>query len=157
MKTCVSKALVVLMLVASVMLEACESNAGGPHVVLHGTGGDVTVPVEIADTQAERSLGLMYRKDLAANAGMLFLFEETSVHGFWMKNTPLPLDMLFIDEQLTIVGIVADAEPYTTVARSVGVPSRYVLEVHAGFSARHGVRAGDRVSFVHVPGFAPAP
>lgn len=123
-----------------------------PRVVLHTARGDVPVTVEIAATPERRSFGLMYRKDLAADAGMLFIFEHSEPLTFWMKNTPLPLDMIFIGEDRRVVGIVKDAVPYTTAPRGVGKPARYVLEVNAGFSTRHGVHDGDAVSFEGVPG-----
>ncbi|MCC6849849.1 MAG: DUF192 domain-containing protein [Deltaproteobacteria bacterium] len=126
---------------------ACASE---PRVVLHTAGGDVPVAVEVAATPAQQSLGLMYRKELGANAGMLFVFDATVEHPFWMKNTVLPLDMIFLGEDRKIVGIVKDAVPFTTTSRTIGAPSRYVLEVHAGFSERHGVKAGDRATFEHV-------
>ena len=90
----------------------------------------------------------MYRTDLGGDAGMLFLFPQDEDLQFWMKNTPLPLDMIFIDASRTIVGIVADTRPFSTQARGVGKPSRYVLEVHAGFCATHGIASGDKVDFV---------
>lgn len=111
----------------------------------------VTVPVEVVATPESRALGLMYRRELGPDAGMLFVFPSTDVQSFWMKNTLLPLDMVFIDERRTIVGIVADARPLTTTPRSVGKPSRYVLEVNAGFCARQGIRAGQSVEFENVP------
>jgi hypothetical protein len=156
MKTCVSKALVPLILVAGLMIEACDSDAGGPEVGLHTATGTVTVRVEVADTPAERSFGLMYRKEMAADAGMFFVFDDMQVRSFWMRNTILPLDMIFIDARLEIVGIVHDAVPFTTTSRSVGKPSQYVLEVNAGFSAAHGVRAGDRVTVAGIAGVAAA-
>jgi len=157
MKTCVSKTLSALALVAVATVAACDSDAGGPRVIVPGRDGEIAVAVEIADTPAERSLGLMYRRDLDAHAGMLFLFDDTAVRSFWMRNTPLPLDMIFIDEQQRVVGIVHDAVPFTTTPRAVDAPSRYVLEVHAGFSARHGLAAGDQLRFEDVPGVAPVP
>ena len=107
--------------------------------------------VEIANTPMAREHGLMYRNDLGTDAGMLFLFPREEPLQFWMKNTPLPLDMIFIDTSRTIVGIVADTRPFSTQGRGVGKPSRYVLEVHAGFCASHGIAAGDKVEFVQVP------
>ena len=74
---------------------------------------------------------------------MLFLFEESAPHGFWMKNTLIPLDMIFIGEDGRIVGIVESATPGSTALRDVGAPSRYVLEVNGGWSAARGVRPGD--------------
>jgi uncharacterized protein len=152
MKTCVSKALVSWLLVTSTIAAACASERGGPRVVVHAAGGDVAVGVEVADTPSKRSFGLMYRRELADDAGMLFVFDETTVHSFWMKNTVLPLDMIFLDADRRVVGVVRDAVPFTTTPRSVDAPSRYVLEVHAGFGARHGIRAGDQVTFEGIPG-----
>lgn len=123
----------------------------GPQVVIRSARGPVTVKVEVADTPDARAHGLMYRRDLAADAGMLFVFPNESDQQFWMKNTPLPLDMIFIDTARTIVGVVADTKPFSTQARGVGKPSRYVLEVHAGFCAKHGIATGDKVDFVEVP------
>jgi uncharacterized membrane protein (UPF0127 family) len=93
----------------------------------------------------------MYRNDLAADAGMLFLFPQDEDLQFWMKNTPLPLDMIFIDASHAIVGIVANTRPFSTQARGIGKPSRYLLEVHGGFCARRGIASGDRIDFVDVP------
>jgi uncharacterized protein len=123
----------------------------GPGVVVHAARGPVTISVEIANTPATREYGLMYRTNLGPEAGMLFLFPQDEDLQFWMKNTPLPLDMIFIDATRTIVGIVADTRPFSTEARGVGKPSRYVLEVHAGFCAKHGIASGDKVDFVQVP------
>jgi hypothetical protein len=119
-----------------------------PEVVIHvGAGSEVHVPVELASTEQDRARGLMYRRDLGADAGMLFVFPKTADHPFWMKNTPLPLDMIFIGEDLVVVGIVENAIPFSTRSLGVARPSRYVLEVHAGFSARNGIGPGDRVEF----------
>lgn len=136
-----------MLLLTLATLAAC---AHGPRVVVHAARGPVTVSVEIANTPATRERGLMYRNDLSADAGMLFLFPQDEDLQFWMKNTPLPLDMVFIDASHTVVGIVADTRPFSTQARGVGKPSRYVLEVHAGFCAKHGIVAGDRVDFLEV-------
>jgi uncharacterized membrane protein (UPF0127 family) len=118
--------------------------------VVHSERGPVAVEVEVADTAAARARGLMYRRDLAAAAGMLFIFPEESQQQFWMKNTPLSLDMVFIDANRRIVGIVENAKPFTTTSRGVDAPSKYVLEVHAGFCARHGIATGDRVEFERI-------
>jgi uncharacterized protein len=119
--------------------------------VVHAARGPVTISVEIANTPARREYGLMYRTNLGPEAGMLFLFPQDEDLQFWMKNTPLPLDMIFIDATRTIAGIVADTQPFSTQARGVGKPSRYVLEVHAGFCATHGIASGDKVDFLQVP------
>jgi uncharacterized membrane protein (UPF0127 family) len=92
----------------------------------------------------------MYRRDLGANAGMLFVFPNESDQRFWMKNTPLPLDMVFISTQRRIVGIVPETRPFTTNPLGVGIPSRYVLEVNGGYCARHGINTGDTVEFIGI-------
>lgn len=130
-----------------------ESGAGPARVVVEGPSGrSSAVRVEVARTPSELARGLMFRDKLGRDEGMLFVFPDTSDHGFWMKNTPLPLDMIFADEDGVVVGVVEHAEPFTTATRGVGVPSRYVLEVNAGWSAAHGVAHGDRMRFEGVAG-----
>lgn len=137
-----------LLLLACVNAKGPDAPAPAAHVVVETSAGDRhVVRVELARTDDERARGLMWRERLDPDAGMLFLFEETAQHGFWMKNTLIPLDMIFIGEDGRIVGIVESAAPQTTTLREVDAPSRYVLEVNGGWSAAHGVRAGDRVRF----------
>ena len=107
----------------------------------------VSFVVEIADTAAKRAMGLQYRRDLAASRGMIFLFPVQAVHSFWMKNTPIPLDMIFIDADLKIVGIVEQTVPYSLDSRSVTSPSRFVLEINGGLSRHFGIQSGDSVRF----------
>jgi uncharacterized membrane protein (UPF0127 family) len=133
--------------VSCALLAACSQR---PEVVIHSAQGPVTVQVEIADTPDARARGLMYRRDLGADAGMLFVFPNESDQHFWMKNTPIPLDMVFVGKQEHIVGIVREAQPFSTTPLRVGVPSLYVLEVNGGFCARHGIDAGDPVEFVRI-------
>lgn len=107
--------------------------------------GEVKVLAELARRDADRERGLMFRTSLAEDAGMLFDFGGTrDVRHFWMHNTCVPLDMLFLDDDGFIVGIVENARPLDDTPRSVPCPSAYVLEVNAGWSRRHGVRAGQR-------------
>lgn len=73
---------------------------------------------------------------------MLFIFPNEEVQSFWMRNTLIPLDMIFINEQGVVVGIVENAEPKTLTSRSVGIPGKYVLEVPGGWSAKVGLKAG---------------
>jgi uncharacterized membrane protein (UPF0127 family) len=82
---------------------------------------------------------------------MLFLMGEESVHAFWMRNTLIPLDMIFIAKNMTIAGIVENAEPRTDTLRQVQAPSTYVLEVVGGYCAAHKVSAGATVRFEGVP------
>jgi uncharacterized membrane protein (UPF0127 family) len=111
-------------------------------------GGDaVTVKAELAITEEERRRGLMYRERLEDGEGMLFIFQEDAEHPFWMKNTKIPLDMLFLDSGRRVVGILRNTIPMKEKSLSVGLPSRYVLEVPAGFCDRHGIHREDRVEF----------
>jgi uncharacterized membrane protein (UPF0127 family) len=113
----------------------------------------VLVRVELARTPAERSRGLMHRKHLDPEVGMLFLFDQPQQLTFWMRNTYVPLDMIFIESSMRILGIVENAEPLTDTSRSVPGLSQYVLEVNAGFSREHGFAPGTAVRFQGVPGF----
>jgi uncharacterized membrane protein (UPF0127 family) len=110
-------------------------------------GGVHGVDVEVAATPETRTRGLMWRKELAAGHGMLFIFPEEEVQSFWMRNTLIPLDMIFIDSTGRIVGIIERAQPRTLTARSVGVPGRYVLEVPGGWSQLVGLERGGTVRF----------
>ena len=103
------------------------------------------IDVELAVTENERNVGLMHRKHLAKNAGMLFVMDRVANHHFWMQNTLISLDMLFINEEGKIVGIVENATPGTTTPRGVGRPSRFVLELNGGFTREHGITPGDTV------------
>jgi uncharacterized membrane protein (UPF0127 family) len=112
----------------------------------------VLVRVELARTPAERQRGLMHRKELGADDGMLFLFEGPQQLSFWMRNTYVPLDMIFIESSMRVLGIVENAEPLTETPRAVPGLSQYVLEVNAGFSRQHGLGPGTKVRFQGVPG-----
>ena len=135
-----------------VLLVACRSSAG-PVARVHAAGTTVEVALEVADTPETRTRGLMYRTDLSDGRGMLFVFDREEDHEFWMKNTFIPLDMLFIAADGRVVGVRPDATPFSTASIGVGRPSRFVLEVPGGWSARHGVAAGDQVELhgVHLP------
>lgn len=114
--------------------------------------GEVLFRVELATTPSERARGLMYREHLNADDGMLFLFDRMQQQSFWMKNTLIPLDMIFIDERGAIVGIVENAEPLSTTSRSVRAPSKYVLELNGGTCRKLGIQVGALTRFVDVPG-----
>ncbi|HEX2678997.1 MAG TPA: DUF192 domain-containing protein [Polyangiales bacterium] len=130
--------------------------AASSKVVLLPVGQDpVTVRVEVVSTDEARQQGLMFRRQLAPDAGMLFVFEEARELTFWMHNTYLPLDMIFITSDLAILGVVENATPLTDTPRRVPGVSRYVLEVNAGFARAHGLTAGTRLRFVDVPNATP--
>jgi uncharacterized protein len=122
-----------------------------PKVYLSTPQGDLAVTVEIAATSAKIERGLMFREHLPPDDGMLFLMNEERSWPFWMRNTLIPLDMIFITKDLTIAGIVENAEPRTETLRQVEAPSLYVLEVNGGYCAAHKVTTGAKVRFERVP------
>jgi len=105
----------------------------------------LSIQAELARTPAETTKGLMYRTTMPADQGMLFRLGERRLQAFWMRNTCLPLDMFFIDEDETIVGIVENVPVLNEEERKVSCPSRYVLETNAGWARSHGVRPGQHV------------
>jgi uncharacterized membrane protein (UPF0127 family) len=114
-------------------------------------GGRHRISVEVADDGRSRTRGLMWRRHLGESEGMIFIFPGEEVQSFWMKNTLIPLDMLFIDRVKKVVGIVEQAQPKTLTPRSVGRPSMYVLELQGGAAARLGVRPGADATFEGIP------
>jgi uncharacterized membrane protein (UPF0127 family) len=105
------------------------------------------VDVQLAQDDAERQLGLMYRDKLKENEGMLFIFEDETPRSFWMKNTILPLDMLFINAKNEIVTIHKFTTPYSEESYSSTKPARCVLEVNAGFTDKHKIAVGNRITW----------
>ena len=124
---------------------------GGPLVLLHVGVRPVPIRVEVARTEIERERGLMFRRHLDTDAGMLFVFERDGPLTFWMRNTFIPLDIIFIDRDRRVVGIVENAVPETDTPRRVGGDSRYVLEVGGGSSRRWGLGAGTLLEFQGLP------
>jgi uncharacterized membrane protein (UPF0127 family) len=102
---------------------------------------------ELADDAQERSMGLMFRRELGANEAMLFIFPEDTQGPFWMQNTLISLDILFVDAEKKIVSWVAQAPPQTTDPRFSEGPYRYVLEIVGGRAKELGIQAGDRLEF----------
>jgi uncharacterized membrane protein (UPF0127 family) len=115
------------------------------------TGREASVRVTLARTERERARGLMYVQNLPPDDGMLFIWDGDDERSFWMKNTLIPLDMVFIRSDMTVVGVVANAKPLTTNPQTVGKDSRFVLEVNGGWAAQHGVVAGTKVRFDAIP------
>lgn len=114
-----------------------------PQVVIGGQ----TVKVMIADSEDERVKGLSGRRSLAANRGMLFIFDETGNYGIWMKDMRFPIDVIWINGN-EVVDIKADIAPETYPAVfTPQEPAQYVLEVNTGFSAEHGIEKGSSVEF----------
>jgi uncharacterized protein len=128
------------------------ASVGAPTVTIQTATTPVAFKAEIARTPAEHSRGLMYRKQMDPDVGMLFVFDFERPQAFWMQNTFIPLDMIFIGSNRRIVGIVENAEPLTTTERRVAASSQYVFEIGGGLSARLGIRTGQQVEFKAIPG-----
>jgi uncharacterized membrane protein (UPF0127 family) len=103
--------------------------------------------VEVATTPAQMEQGLMFRQSLAPDAGMIFDYGTVSMASMWMKNTLIPLDMLFVDSQGRIIGIHERAVPQSLATISAPGPARAVIELNGGTAARLGIRTGDKVLF----------
>ena len=107
--------------------------------------GQPRVAVELARTDPARSRGLMYRTQMADDDGMLFVWKAERPRSFWMRNTCIPLDMLFIAADGTIVGIQEQVPVLNDAPRAIHCPAQNVLELNAGWTRKHGVVAGQRV------------
>ena len=116
-----------------------------PLTIRTADGREINYQVEIANTDASRRRGLMYRKEMPSNHGMLLDFGAPSKVSIWMKNTFLPLDIIYIDEDGVIAKIVTGATPMTTALMNSDTRVRAVLELNAGQVDYHGVAAGDMV------------
>ena len=115
-------------------------------VTFHLADRDLKVQVEVARTGAARRQGLMRRKSLKPHHGMIFLFEKEEPQSFWMKNTYISLDIMFVNRAGTIIGIVHSAEPMTTTPRNVPGISQYVIEMTAGYANLYGIKKGTQVT-----------
>jgi uncharacterized protein len=136
--------LILVALLFSAALHAAELPTS-PLTIMTGEGRQSSFTVELATTPAEREKGLMFRTSMAPDAGMLFDFKEPQMVAFWMKNTLIPLDMLFIDKTGRIVRIVERAVPESLTPISSGEPVRAVLEVNSGTASRLEIQPGDVV------------
>ena len=103
------------------------------------------IDVEIAERATDRMRGLMFRERMDENQGMLFVFPAEESLSFWMKDTPLPLDIIFLGADRTIVTIRENTVPFSETSVPSDRPAQYVVEVNAGFAARHRLAPGDRV------------
>src|SRR5262249_16656921 len=117
------------------------------HVAFPDSTDAPRLEVGLMLTKDHQERGLMDRKSIADDRGMLFAWNYASVHTFWMHNTCIPLDMLFIDREGLIAGIVENVPTLNDDGRSIECPANYVLEVNAGWSRKHGVASGQQVFF----------
>lgn len=139
----------ICMIFLLIFLTDCVQNSDKnfSKVLIDNGHADVVVDAEIADDNNERAKGLMFVESLGENAGMLFVFEREDFQTFWMKNTLIPLDMIFIDEELNIVDI-KNALPCAKDPCQLykpDAPAKYVLEVNGNFTKKNGIRPGNRV------------
>jgi uncharacterized protein len=105
------------------------------------------INIEIADNDDKRTTGLMFRDKMDENQGMLFIFDSESPQAFWMKNTILPLDIIFVNSKMQIVKIQKNAEPYSEKSLPSEKPAQYVVEVNAGYCDKLGVKEGDKITW----------
>lgn len=112
--------------------------------------GADTIETEIADTEQEREKGLQNRTSVPDGTGMLFLFTDEEVRSFWMSNTPVPLDIAFLNAGLRLIDI-QEGEPESTDIHDSAAPAKYVLEVRKGWFADHRIRVGTRAELVFGP------
>ncbi|MEJ6790777.1 DUF192 domain-containing protein [Brevundimonas sp. BR2-1] len=144
---------ILAVLSAALLLAAC-AGAGTPKdangnpleaLTITTSTGEHKFMVEIADDEAERQRGLMFRDPLADDRGMLFQFPDVAERGFWMRNTPSPLDIIYIDPRGRIVSIARNATPQSEAIIPSNGPASGVLELRAGRADEIGAKPGDKV------------
>jgi uncharacterized membrane protein (UPF0127 family) len=135
-----------LLVLAFAVFGCCQDSSVSLVGITKGNGEKLQVRVEIADTPELRARGLMFREELPEGTGMLFVFPAETSGSFWMKNTPIPLDLIFIKDE-EIVDLIENAVPYDETLLTPDAPYTLVLEVPGGYAARHEVRVGDRVEW----------
>jgi len=111
--------------------------------------GKTTIKAEIANTTLKRIRGLMFRKNLPEDQGMLFVFNQDGFHGIWMMNMSFPIDIVWVNEEKKVVDVVRDVQPCKLLCPSYRPKekARYVLEVNANFTEKHGVKIGSELDF----------
>ncbi|MBU2650604.1 MAG: DUF192 domain-containing protein [Bacteroidetes bacterium] len=120
------------------------------------SSGQQTIPpiivyIAIADDPYERSKGLMYRHSLPDTVGMFFIYERQEILNFWMKNTPISLDIIFLDRDYRVVSIAEHTHPFSEDMIPSIKPARFALEVNAGFAEKHGIKPGDHLVLSRYP------
>ena len=129
---------------ALLLVSAAAARCADNPAVFHTANGDFAFTVEIADPEAQRERGLMFRTSLAADAGMLFDYHKEQQAAFWMQNTLIPLDMIFISADGIVKTIHVNARPMDTTSIPSEVPVRFVLEIAGGRSQEIGLKVGDK-------------
>lgn len=106
-----------------------------------------TLDIEIADNEYETATGLMYRSSMEPDQGMLFIFDDVAMRSFYMKNTEIALDIIFLDAEERIVSFQKNAQPFNENGLTSKVPAKYVLEVNAGMADKWSLEVGDRITY----------
>ena len=136
----------VLVLIFVLFLVGCAQRFS-PQLTIETRQGEVPITIEIADSPEERQIGLMYRQSLGEYEGMWFVFDEEQPYSFWMKNTLIPLDIVYVNSNMQIIDIIradpCQEDPCKTYTPQA--PVKYVLEVNQNFTARAGVQIGNKV------------
>ncbi len=135
-----------ILTLACCMLSAAVLANPKATVTIHDGEQQHRFEVEVVATPESRSQGLMYRSELPEDAGMLFVFERAAEVAFWMRNTFIPLDMIFIDRHGRIVRIHPQAQPHDDTLISSGQPVTHVLEINGGLAAELGIESGQRMT-----------
>jgi len=136
------------LLFITALLLATAAQAAMPQIELAAKGQKIVA--EVAVTEADRMQGLMHRRMLPENRGMLFVFPQPAHHAFWMMNTYIPLSIAFIEDDGTIVNI-EDMQPHTQNSHSARKPVRYALEMNQGWFAKHGIKPGMKIEGLGPP------
>ena len=106
------------------------------------------IQIEIADNDFEHQTGMMYRKHMDTNKGMLFIFDKIKIRSFYMKNTYISLDIIYIDTENSIINIIKNAKPMNETSLFSDAPAKYVLEINAGLSDTWKLKKGDKISYI---------
>lgn len=130
---------------ASASAAAAEGACAPDRIEIRTDDGVVSYAVEVADDEAERARGLMFRERMAPDAGMIFVYPTAQPLAFWMKNTPLPLDIVFISRRGVVCSIAEETTPFSEAAIPSGCAAQIALEVNAGQAAEQGIRRGAAV------------
>ena len=136
-----------LLIIMSSLFLSCSDENQSYVTITPVKGSTVRVYVEVADTPALRQQGLMYRDSLGKNNGMIFIMPDEKIQSFWMKDTRIPLDIIFIGSDWKIVGFAENTKPFSLDNITVPYVSKYVLEVNGGFCKKHGIQSGDKLVF----------
>jgi uncharacterized protein len=137
----------VFLLFALSSVAACEKKLETVEVQFKNADGTTSpkISAEVVDTNSERQMGMMYRKEMAETSGMLFVFPEEQLRSFWMRNTYVELDIVFLDKDLKVVSIAERATPLSEKSRPSMKPAQFALEILGGQSAKWGVQPGSQL------------